>query len=56
MQVDAESQAVEAMSQILKLAQAQSVDVAQKLTKMNIENVVGVLQNERMGKIIDFCV
>ncbi len=56
MQVDAVSQAVEAMTQILKMAQAQSVGVAQKLIKMNAENIVGNLQDEQMGKIIDLYV
>ena len=52
--VDAVSQAVE--TEILKLAQAQSVGVAQKLIKMNVETVVGVFQDEQMGKIIDLYV
>ena len=56
MQVDAVSQAVEAMTQNLKMAQAQSVGVAQKLIKMNVENIVGNLQDEQMGKVIDLYV
>ena len=56
MQVDAVSQAAEAMSEILKMAQAQSTGVAQKLIKMNVENIIGNLQDEQMGKIIDLYV
>ena len=47
---------MEAMTEILKLAQAQSAGVAQKLIKMNVESVVGFLQDEQMGKIIDLYV
>lgn len=53
MEVDSVSQAVEAMTEILKMAQAQSVGVAQKLIKMNVENIDGIFQDEQMGKIID---
>ena len=35
------------------MAQAQSTGFAQKLIKMNVENAVGVFQDEQMGKIID---
>ena len=56
MQANAVSQAVDAMTQILKIAQAQSVEVAQKLIKMNVENAVGILQDDQMGKIIDLYV
>ena len=54
MEVDSVSQAVDAMTEILKLAQ--SVSVAQKLIKLNVENVVGMFQDEQMGKIIDLYV
>ena len=54
MQVDPVSQAVEAMTDILKLAQAQSSGVAQKLIKMNVESAVGVFQDDQMGKNVDF--
>ena len=53
---DAVSQDVEAMTEILNLAQAQSVAVSQKLIKMNVENVAGILQDEQTGKIIDLSV
>jgi len=53
MQTDAVSQAAQAMTDILKMAQAQTTGVAQKLIKMNAEYVIGVFQDEQMGKIID---
>ena len=56
MQVDAVSQAVEAMTEILKMAQAQSTGVAQKLIKMNVENAVDVFQDKQMSKNIDLYV
>ena len=56
MQVDVVSQAVDAMTEILKLAQAQSSGVAQKLIKMNVENALGAVQDEQMGKIVDLYV
>ena len=56
MQADTVSQTVQAMTEILKLAQAQSIDIAQKLIKMNVENAVGILQDDQMGKTIDLYV
>ena len=56
MQVDVISQTVDAMTDILKMAQAQSSGVAQKLIKMNVESEIGVMQDEQMGKIVDLYV
>jgi len=53
MEVDVISQSVQAMTDILKLATTQSTDIAEKLIKMNVENTIGILQDEQMGKIID---
>ncbi len=56
MWADAVSKAVEAMVKILKLQQAQFAGDTQKPIKSNVENIVGYLKDEQMGKIIDLYV
>ncbi|MBA7630957.1 hypothetical protein ES703_38484 [subsurface metagenome] len=53
MEVDVISQSVQAMMDILKLATTQSTDITEKLIKMNLQNTIGILQDEVLGHIID---
>ena len=56
MEVDAVSQTVQAMTEILKIAASQSTDIAEKLIKINVQNTIGVFQDDQMGNIVDLYV
>ena len=53
MEVDAVSQTVQAMTEILKMITTQSIDIAEKLIKINVQNTIGVFQDDQMGNIVD---
>ena len=47
------SQDTDILVQLLKSSFSQSTEMAEKLIKMNVENIIDINQLENMGNIID---